>query len=61
MDNASLLVSSAVLNQAIENGSAAIALKTVSQARELAEQFGEQAKAKAAAGDGKGVQIDVDA
>lgn len=61
MDNASLLVSTALLKQAIDNGSAAIALKTVAQARELAEQFGEQAKAKAAAGDGIGVDIDVDA
>ena len=61
MDSASLLVSTAVLQQAIDNGSAAIALKTVSQARELAEKFGEQVKARAAAGDGIGVNIDVDA
>ncbi|MBH62686.1 MAG: hypothetical protein CL569_09615 [Alphaproteobacteria bacterium] len=61
MDSASLLVSTAVLQQAIDNGSATIALKTVSQARELAEQFGEQVKARAATGDGIGVDIDVDA
>ena len=61
MDSASLLGSTAMLHQAIDNVSAAIALKTVSQARELAEQFGEQVKARAAAGDGIGVDIDVDA
>ena len=59
MESASLLVSTAVMRQAIDNGSAAVALKTVTQARELAEQFGEQAKAKAAAGDDVGIDIDV--
>ena len=60
MDSASLLVSTAVMRQAIDNGTSAVALKTGTQARELAEQFGEQAKAKAAAGGGVGVKLDVD-
>ena len=61
MDSSSLLVSAAVMRQALDTGSDVVALKTVSQARELAEQFGEQAKAKAAGGDGIGVDIDVSA
>ena len=48
MDSASLLVSTAVMRQAIDNGSAAVALKTVTQAHKLAEQFGEQTKTKLA-------------
>ena len=59
MNSASLVVSTAVLKQAIDNGSAAVALKTVAQARELAEQFGEQAMAKAVAGNGVGASVDI--